>query len=142
MVIKAVISKLYVCKKLMKNINKKLTFSSVLLVILGIIAVEYLRPKYEYSIFLGSLPNFVGAFVLYNLVVVWFFNENLKNRKFWLFFLGGFLLLFFTIEEYYPFFTASKTFDFFDIIASAFGVLSAYLSFELFVHMKKIGDDK
>lgn len=124
----------------MNNINKGLTFITISLIILGIFSVEYLRPKLPYNIFLGALPNFIGAFVMYNIFFSFFERtikmKNLKNVRFRLIFLGVSIFLFFTLEEFFPFFTASKTLDLYDILASALGVLFAYLIFEKIIKLK------
>ncbi|MCF6349122.1 MAG: hypothetical protein L3J20_12625 [Flavobacteriaceae bacterium] len=125
----------------MNNINKVLTFITIFLIILVIFSVEYLRPKFPHSLFLGVFPNFVGAFVLYNIIFSFFFEKsinvkNIVNVRFRLILLGVFIFLFFTFEEFFPFFTASKTLDIYDILASALGVLFAYLIFEQVIKLK------
>ena len=116
----------------MNNLNKVVTFITISLVFLGIFSVEYLRPKFPQSLFLGSFPNFIGAFILYSVITSLFFEKriNVKNQNniyFYLKILGFFIFLFFALEEFFPFFTASKTLDFYDILASALGVYLAYL---------------
>lgn len=127
----------------MNKISKLLTTFNITLIILGIFSVEYLRPKFPNSILLGSLPNFIGAFVLYN-TFLFFFEKSIiekktRNIRFRLISLGVFIFVFFTFEEFHPFFTASKTLDLYDILASGIGVVFAYLTFE---QVMKINNDK
>lgn len=108
-------------------------------VILGIINGEYLRPAYRNVIILknilGSLPNFIGSYILFVIMFGFlnnkiFHEKDIKEIRLLLYFFGVLIFAFLTIEEYYPFFTGSKTFDVFDIIANGIGVLFAFLSFE------------
>lgn len=94
-----------------------------------IINKEILRPKYGslpvIGVVLGSLPNFLGAFI-YSIVTVVFLTK--KKHSFKRASIIAFLIfIFLTIEEYYPFFTASRTFDYYDILASGIGCVSAVL---------------
>lgn len=121
--------------------NKVLTFITIFLIMICILSVEYLRPKFPHSIFLGSLPNFIGAFVTYNIISAFFFEKsikvkNLENVRFRLILLAVFILFFFVFEEFFPFFTASKTLDLYDVLASAIGVLFAFLTFERVMKLK------
>lgn len=119
------------------------TFIIILLIILVIINGEYLRPKFRYSQFLntifGSLPNFVGSFVIFIMILSTFIKKivaknEIGNIKYLLIIFGFLVFLFLTIEEYFPFFTGSKTFDIYDIIANIVGVLFAYIFFVFLVN--------
>src|SRR5690606_15427749 len=111
----------------------------IFLVVLVIINGQYLRPQFKHLEFLhpilGSLPNFVGSFILFTIVLGNFIKKSvvkngIQNIEFLILFLGFLVFLFLTIEEYYPFFTASKVSDNYDIIANAIGVISAYILFK------------
>ena len=86
---------------------------------------RYLRPNFSDIIFvstvLGSLPNLIGAFMFSLLPIRKTLKLNLyKGRGIILIFsVSVFALL--TYEEYNPYLTASKTFDYNDIIASGIG---------------------
>jgi hypothetical protein len=128
----------------MININKIITSFSIFLMCFGIFVGEYLRPKYIHSLFLGSIPNFIGGYVLFSLIISLLFKSKKQTNKInnrnriYLFFFGIIIFVFLTLEEYFPFFTASKTFDFFDIVASAIGVLFAFISLEILIYLKNV----
>ncbi|PIE48932.1 MAG: hypothetical protein CSA39_05160 [Flavobacteriales bacterium] len=116
------------------------TIIIILLIILVIINGEYLRPQFRYSQFLntifGSLPNFVGSFIIFIMILSTFIKKivaknEIGNLKYLLIIFGFLVFLFLTIEEYFPFFTGSKTFDIYDIIANIVGVSFAYIFFVL-----------
>ncbi len=102
-----------------------LTVITVFLITVVILSGTYLRPLYPANIILGSLPNFVGAFVLYTLCFPLFKGKVLNHRNL-LILLAVFVFSFLTIEEFYPFFTATKTFDWYDILANGIGVVLGY----------------
>ena len=98
---------------------------NLVLIILFFINKRYLRPNFSDIIFLstvlGSLPNLIGAFMFSLLPIRKTLKLNLyKGRGIILIFsVSVFALL--TYEEYNPYLTASKTFDYNDIIASGIG---------------------
>lgn len=119
------------------------TIVITLLIILVIINGEYLRPRYRHSPFLrvifGSFPNFVGSFVIYIMILDTFIKKiiakkGIRKINYLLIIFGFLVFLFLTIEEYSPFFTGSKTFDIYDIIANIVGVLFAYIFFVFLVN--------
>ena len=114
----------------------------LILVVIGIINGEYLRPRYgnlkHFNIIIGSLPNFVGAFVFSLFFSVQISQLYLKKRRLLIYLTSILVFISLTIEEYHPFFTASKTFDVFDIVASGLGVFCAIVVLEL--SRKKINE--
>ena len=129
--------------KCIVKLNIITTIIIILLIILGIINGEYLRSQYRYSQFLntifGSLPNFVGSFVIFIMILSTFIkkivtNNGVGNTKYLLIIFGFLVFLFLTIEEYFPFFTGSETFDIYDIIANIVGVLFAYIFFVFLIN--------
>lgn len=124
--------------KCILRLNIITTIAVIILIILGIINGEYLRPLFRHSQllnpFLGSFPNFVGSFILFTIIASSLTKKIVtKNRigniKYLLILFGFLVLSFLTIEEYFPFFAGSKTFDTYDIIANCVGVLFAYIFF-------------
>ena len=99
--------------------------------ILFILNKEIFRPKYgqlEYlSVILGSLPNFLGGFIFSIALIPQLLKRKVKNKRLLGYLYVGFVFSFLAIEEYYPYFTASKTTDVFDIIAS--GIASVFAIF-------------
>jgi hypothetical protein len=104
------------------RIHLKIT---LVLIILFLINKKYLRPNYSdiilLSTVLGSLPNLIGAF-MFSLLPM---SKTLKlklhkgRRIICISSISVFAIL--TYEEFFPYFTATKTFDYFDIIASGIG---------------------
>ena len=104
------------------RIHLKIT---LVLIILFLINKKYLRPNYSdiilLSTILGSLPNLIGAF-MFSLLPM---SKTLKlklhkgRRIICISSISVFAIL--TFEEFFPYFTATKTFDYFDIIASGIG---------------------
>jgi VanZ family protein len=96
--------------------------------------VEYLRPRYGrlqyFDILIGSLPNFVGAFVFSLALSSEISKLYVKKRKLIIYLMSSLVFIILTIEEFHPFFTATKTFDKFDIIASAIGALCSVIVLE------------
>jgi UDP:flavonoid glycosyltransferase YjiC (YdhE family) len=98
---------------------------NLVLIILFFMNKRYLRANFSDIIFLstvlGSLPNLIGAFMFSLLPIRKTLKLNLnKGRGIILIFsVSVFALL--TYEEYNPYLTASKTFDYNDIIASGIG---------------------
>ena len=130
-------------QKCIVRLNMILNIVVCVLVILTIINGEYLRPQFRRFEFLnpilGSIPNFVGSFVLFTIVLGRFTNKivtqnGVQNIKYLLLLFGFLIFLFLTIEEYYPFFTGSKTFDIYDIIANVTGVLFAFIFFKFLIN--------
>ncbi len=121
-----------------KKIETLLTVITVFLITLVILSGTYLRPLFPTNILLGSLPNFVGAFVLYTLCFPLFKGRVLNHRN-RLILSAVFVFSFLTIEEFYPFFTATKTFDWYDILANGIGVVLGYF---FYFRITKLGDEK
>ena len=130
----------------MYKATKISTIIIILLVILGIINGEYLRPNfgniYILNHILGSMPNFIGSYILYAVFFSFILNKyiqtkNKKNIRLWMHFIGVLIFSFMTFEEYSPFFTGSKTFDIVDIIANGFGVIFAFFTINYFIYNVK-----
>lgn len=128
--------------KCILKLNTIITVVVILFIILTIINGEYLRPQFKHlqllQPILGSLPNFVGSFVIFIIVLSAFIKKivakkGIQNIKYLLLFFGFLIFSFLTIEEYYPFFTGSKTFDIYDIIANLTGVLFAFIFFKFLI---------
>ncbi len=104
---------------------------NLVLVILFFINKMYLRPNYNDMIFLstilGSLPNLIGAFIFSLLPMSKTLKLNLhKGRRIILISsISVFAIL--TYEEFFPYLTATKTFDYIDIIASGIGSSLAFI---------------
>jgi len=113
----------------LSKIIKTDIFIYVILIIIYGINKLYLRPKFGNTFILGkivgSLPNFIGAFMFSLLPFGKFIN-----KKYSIYFSALIVFLLLTSEEIFPFFTASKTFDYFDILASGIGVILAVIYFK------------
>ena len=124
----------------MELMDRRISILILFLVVMGIINVEYLRPHYGnlkyFNIIIGSLPNFVGAFVFSLFLSSQISKLYIKKRRILIYLISFLVFILLTIEEYHPFFTATKTFDTFDIVASGLGVFSAIVVLEL--SLKKI----
>ena len=128
----------------MELMDRRISVLILFLVVIGIINGEYLRPHYGnlkyFNIIIGSLPNFVGAFVFSLFLSSQISKLYIKKRRILIYLISFLVFILLTIEEYKPFFTASKTFDTFDIVASGLGVFCAIVVLEL--NLKKIGESK
>ncbi len=95
------------------------------LVFLFFINKRYLRPNYSnitfFSPILGSLPNLIGAFMFSLLPMNKALKLNLHKGRRFIVTSSVFVLAILTYEEFFPYFTASKTFDYIDILASGLG---------------------
>lgn len=112
--------------------RKIITLIIFILVVLAIVNGEYLRPKYNdckiLNLVFGALPNFIGSYILCIIFFDFLNKKILKNFmsfKSLKFISVVFVFIFLTFEEYYPFFTGSKTFDVLDIFANGIGVVFA-----------------
>lgn len=130
-------------RKCIVKLNIIITAVVILLIILIIINGEYLRPQFKHlqllHPILDSLPNFVGSFIIFTIVLGSFIKKivaenGIHKIRVLLLFFGFLIFLFLSIEEYFSFFTGSKFFDISDIIANAMGVLSAYIFFKLLIN--------
>jgi hypothetical protein len=97
----------------------------LVLVIVFFINKEYLRPNYTdvflISTFLGSLPNFIGAFIFSLLPMGKTLKLSLSKGR-WIILISSVLVFaILTYEEFFPYLTATKTFDYIDIVASGIG---------------------
>ena len=98
---------------------------NLVLILLFFINKRYLRPNYGnvflLSTILGSLPNLIGAFMfsLLPMSKALKLKLHIGRRIIWISSISVFAIL--TYEEFSPYFTATTTFDYFDIIASGIG---------------------
>ncbi len=97
----------------------------LVLIILFIFNKMVLRPKYSDIIFIsaiiGSLPNLIGAFMFSLLPMSKTLKLDLHKGRTIILICSVSVFAILTYEEFFPYLTASKTFDFFDIIASGIG---------------------
>ncbi|NPD43991.1 hypothetical protein [Lentimicrobium sp. S6] len=118
-----------------RKIRIRLVLTGIVVLVLFVINKEYLRPAFQnnevVSIIVGSLPNFLGAYLFSLLPFERIIKSNNKNRKAYYYLYVAFIFIFLIIEEFFPFFTASKTFDVYDILASGMGCILAILSYEI-----------
>jgi hypothetical protein len=108
---------------------------NLVLVAVFFINKEYLRSNYADVIFistiLGSLPNFIGAFIFSLLPMGKTLKLSLSKGR-WIILISSvcvFAIL--TYEEFFPYLTATKTFDYIDIIASGIGSSLALIYYYL-----------
>ena len=98
---------------------------NLVLIIFFLINKRYLRPNYSDVIFLssvlGSLPNLIGAFMFSLLPMSKTLKLNLYKGRGIILICSVSVFAILTYEEYNPYLTASKTFDYNDIIASGIG---------------------
>lgn len=100
---------------------------------------EFIRPVFGQmkiiGVFTGSFSNFMAAFIISLFPFTPILNKNieLKKAKLIVFIIAILVFLILTIEEIHPLFGASSQFDFYDIIASAIGSMSAILTFEFII---------
>jgi hypothetical protein len=98
---------------------------NLVLIILFFLNKRYLRPNYSdvilISTILGSLPNLIGAFMFSLLPMSKTIKLNLHKGRRVILICSVSVFAILTYEEFFPYFTASKTFDYFDIIASGIG---------------------
>lgn len=98
---------------------------NLFLIILFFINKRYLRPNFSdigfLSPILGSLPNLIGAFIFSLLPVSKTLKLNLHKGRRIILLSSVSVFAILTYEEFFPYFTASKTFDYIDIIASGIG---------------------
>ena len=103
--------------------------------LLRIINKEYFRPKLGglryIKVLIGCLPNFIGAFVFVFMFYGFIPRKYREKREKLIYLCATFVFILLIKEEFYPFFTATKTFDTFDILASGLGVLFALFIWKL-----------
>jgi len=109
----------------LKRVSRINLTVNLVLIILFFINKRYLRHNYSDIIFLstvlGSLPNLIGAFMFSLLPMSKTLNLNLHKGRRVILICSVSVFAILTYEEFFPYFTASKTFDYFDIIASGIG---------------------
>jgi hypothetical protein len=106
----------------------------IFLTILFVINKEFLRPYFSNVIIikdiLGSLPNFIGAFMF----SLFFINKALKleyKKGLSIMVISAVIVfLILTKEEFRPYLLASKTFDILDILFSAIGAAASIYFFK------------
>tara|TARA_R110001606_G_scaffold286703_1_gene434921 strand:+ start:743 stop:1117 length:375 start_codon:yes stop_codon:yes gene_type:complete len=114
------------------NISRKTKNDMFLFIVLFFIYAlnkYYIRPNYGNTFILGeisgSLPNLIGAFIFSFIPLEKIFRINTLNEKKVIYLRALIIFILLTSEEFFPFFTSSKTFDYFDIFGSGIGILLA-----------------
>ena len=109
----------------LKRVSRIHLTINLVLLILFFLNKRYLRPNYTDTILLsailGSLPNLIGAFMFSLLPMSKTLKLNLHKGRRIILICSVSVFAILTYEEFFPYFTASKTFDYFDIIASGIG---------------------
>lgn len=116
------------------NISKKtkndIFLYLILFIIYGINKL-YIRPNFGDTFIIGeisgSLPNLIGAFLFSFLPFGKLFNIKYLTGKKRIYLSSLIVFILLTSEEFYPIFTSSKTFDYFDILASGIGAILAII---------------
>ncbi|MCW8984735.1 MAG: hypothetical protein OQK55_05305 [Thermoanaerobaculales bacterium] len=124
--------------------RKIIVFNSVLFVLLfGLISFnkEYLRPSMAHlpfaGVLVGSLPNFLAAFVISLASVYAVLTRGPKHGRLIVYAVSILVCAGLTVEELMPFWGASTYFDPFDILASGIGSFLAMLGYELAVRRRR-----
>jgi hypothetical protein len=109
----------------LKRVSRINLTINLVLIIFFFINKRYLRPNYSDVIFfspvLGSLPNLIGAFMFSLIPMSKTLKLNLYKGRRIILICSVSVFAILTYEEYNPYLTASKTFDYNDIIASGIG---------------------
>jgi hypothetical protein len=104
---------------------------NLILIILFYFNKRYLRPNYSdiffVSTILGCLPNLIGAFMFSLLPMTRVLKLDLYKGRIIILISSFTVFCILTYEEFFPYLTASKTFDYFDIVASAIGSFLAFI---------------
>ena len=117
---------------------------NLVLILLCFINNMYRRPNYGnvfiLSTILGSLPNLIGAFMfsLLPMSKALKLKLHIGRRIICISSISVFAIL--TYEEFFPYFTATKTFDYFDILASGIATSLAMIYFYFLSNMIAKGD--
>ena len=129
----------------MKGKKRILIFNSILFAILFLSITfnkEVLRPLYGHiqfvGVIIGSLPNFIAAFIISLCFVNRAVTKKLKHERLIVYAISFLVFMILTVEEFKPMWGASTHYDLFDIIASGIGSLMAIAIFELLVSKRKI----
>ncbi len=117
----------------MKKSKKKILIINIILfaILFGSISFnkEILRPNYGHlpflDIFIGSLPNFIAAFIISLAFINGVLIRKPKNGDLIVYAIAFLVFLILTIEEFLPLWGASTQYDNYDIIASGLGSLLA-----------------
>jgi len=121
--------------------NKKYIGINLILIAILFLSVtfnkEFIRPVYGHSptigILTGSFSNFMAAYIISLFPIAPLLSKkiDIKKSRLIIYVISIIVFIILTIEELKPFFSASKTYDIYDIIASGFGSIIAILTFEL-----------
>lgn len=107
---------------------------------------EVIRPQYGtlpiIGILTGSFSNFLAAYIisLFAITPIFARRLNLIKSRIIFYTVTACVFTLLLLEELKPFVGASKTFDIYDIIASAVGGVAAIITFELL--FKRVQPDK
>lgn len=111
---------------------------NLILIIIFYINKRYLRPNYSDIVFvstiLGCLPNLIGAFLFSLLPMIKTLKLNLNKGRGIILICSFSVFAILTYEEYNPYLTATKTFDYNDIVASGIGSSLAIIYYYYLSH--------
>jgi hypothetical protein len=109
----------------LKRVSRIHLTINLVLILFFFLNKRYLRPLYSdiflISVILGSLPNLIGAFMFSLLPMSKTLKLDVHKGRRIILICSVCVFAILTYEEFFPYLTASKTFDFFDIIASGIG---------------------
>ena len=112
-------------------------------ILFGVISFnkDVLRPNYGHlpfwDIVLGSLPNFVAAYLISLAFVNGVIRKSTKHARLIVYSSSFIVFVLLAIEEIKPMWGASTSYDIFDILASLLGAILSVITFELFVWVQK-----
>ncbi len=100
---------------------------------------EYIRPVYGndpvVGVITGSFSNFMAAFIIALIAIIPLLKKKISLRQSRVYFYSVSILVFglLVAEEFFSYFGASKTYDIYDILASALGSVMAIVVFEIVI---------
>ena len=109
---------------------------------------EFIRPVYGSSpiigIVTGSFANFMAAFIisLFPVSPILSKNVSIKKARIIVYTISFVVFIILTVEEIHPMWGASTHYDFYDILASAFGAVLAIVTFEMIINRRQRRNDK
>ncbi len=96
---------------------------------------EILRPAFAHipytSIFTGSFPNFIAAYIISLAFVNAVLQRKPQHGRLIVYLISALIFIVLTVEEIIPLWGASTHYDIFDVVASGLGSLLAIITFRL-----------
>jgi len=98
---------------------------------------EIIRPVYGNTpiigMITGSFSNFMAAYIisLFSIAAILSRKLNIKKGRIVFYSVSIIVFILLAVEEFYPYFGASKTYDIYDIIMSGLGSVIAIVTFEI-----------